>query len=43
MHWGNIWEGEGLPLAGSLIMITVDIVLYLLMGIYFDCIIPGKA
>ncbi|KAB7495793.1 ATP-binding cassette sub-family A member 6, partial [Armadillidium nasatum] len=42
LDWDNIWEGDGLPFAGSLIMISVDIVLYLLLALYFDNVVPSE-
>ena len=38
-----MWDAEGgLPFAGSLIMISVDIVLYLSLAFYLDNVVPGK-
>ncbi|XP_069935833.1 cholesterol transporter ABCA5 isoform X2 [Cherax quadricarinatus] len=42
LDFGNIWEGPGLPFAGSLIMISVDILLYLSLAYYLDNVIPSE-
>lgn len=42
LTYDSIWDGEGLPFAGSLIMITVDIFLYLFLAYYLDNVIPSE-
>ncbi|XP_076036080.1 cholesterol transporter ABCA5-like isoform X2 [Oratosquilla oratoria] len=42
LNWTSLWEGPGLPFAGSLIMISVDIILYFLLALYFDNVIPSE-
>lgn len=39
--YASMWDGPGLPFAGSLIMISVDIVLYLFLAFYLDNVIPS--
>ncbi|KAG0725814.1 ATP-binding cassette sub-family A member 5 [Chionoecetes opilio] len=36
LTFASVWEGPGLPFAGSLIMITIDIFLYLFLAYYLD-------
>merc|ERR1712142_769821 len=38
----NMWEGPGLPFAGSLIMISVDIIIYLALALYLDAVWPSE-
>ncbi|KAG7161468.1 ATP-binding cassette sub-family A member 5-like [Homarus americanus] len=40
LGFNNVWEGPGLPFAGSLIMLSVDILLYLFLAYYLDSVIP---
>ncbi|KAF2360723.1 hypothetical protein FHG87_008514 [Trinorchestia longiramus] len=42
LSYSTIWEGPGLPYAGSLIMISVDIVLYLILALYLDAVVPTE-
>ena len=41
LHWSNIFDDE-YPFATVLIMLAVDIVVYLLLGLYFDNVIPNE-
>lgn len=41
INYATIWDGPGLPFAGSLIMISVDILLYLFLAYYLDNVIPS--
>ncbi|XP_018027871.1 cholesterol transporter ABCA5, partial [Hyalella azteca] len=38
----TLWTGPGLPFAGSLIMISLDIVLYLVLALYLDAVVPTE-
>jgi ATP-binding cassette subfamily A (ABC1) protein 5 len=38
----NLWSGPGIPFGGSLIMMSLDIVLYGLLAYYLDSVIPSK-
>lgn len=38
----SLWDGPGLPFAGSLIMISVDILLYLFLAYYLDNVVPSE-
>lgn len=42
LNFDRLWEGEGLPFAGSLIMISVDILLYLSLAYYLDNVVPSE-
>ncbi|KDR16297.1 hypothetical protein L798_10238 [Zootermopsis nevadensis] len=42
VSFDNLWSGPGIPFGGSLIMISLDIVLYGLLAYYLDCVIPSK-
>lgn len=42
LSFDTIWYGPGLPFAGSLIMVSVDVCLYLLLALYFDAIVPTE-
>ncbi|CAL4074301.1 unnamed protein product, partial [Meganyctiphanes norvegica] len=42
LNMSNIWEGPGLPFAGSLIMISVDIIIYLALTLYLDAVVPSE-
>lgn len=39
----TIWHGPGLPFAGSLIMVTLDVLLYMLIAYYLDSVLPSKS
>ncbi|XP_071105754.1 cholesterol transporter ABCA5-like isoform X1 [Haliotis cracherodii] len=41
MTFANISEGE-FPLSGPIIMLVVDIILYAVIAVYFDHVIPGE-
>lgn len=41
VNFASLWDGPGLPFAGSLIMISVDILLYLFLAYYLDNVIPS--
>lgn len=41
MHFYNINVGQ-FPVSASLIMLSVDFVLYGLLAVYFDNVIPGN-
>ncbi|XP_045030700.1 ABC-type organic anion transporter ABCA8 [Daphnia magna] len=38
----SLWEGPGLPLAGSYIMLSFDIVFYFLLAYYLDNVLPSE-
>ena len=38
----TLWDGPGLPFAGSLIMLSVDIVLYIFLAYYLDNVLPSN-
>ena len=42
LSWHNLWEGPGMPFAGSLIMCFVDIFIYLFLAYYLDNVIPSE-
>lgn len=42
LTFDSIWDGKGLPFAGSLIMLTIDIFLYLFLAYYLDNVIPSE-
>jgi ATP-binding cassette subfamily A (ABC1) protein 5 len=42
VNFDNLWSGPGIPFGGSLIMMSLDIVLYGLLAYYLDCVIPSK-
>ncbi|CAD6242712.1 GSCOCT00009542001.2-RA-CDS [Cotesia congregata] len=42
VNFDNLWAGPGIPFGGSLIMITLDIVLYGLLAYYLDSVIPSE-
>ncbi len=42
-QWANLWNGPGLPLGGSIIMLVVDVVLYIALAVYLDSVLPSKA
>lgn len=41
VNFDNLWSGPGIPFGGSLIMMTLDIILYACLAYYFDCVIPS--
>lgn len=41
--YASLWDGPGLPFAGSLIMISVDILLYLFLAYYLDNVVPSMS
>lgn len=41
INFSSVWDGPGLPFAGSLIMISVDIIVYLFLAYYLDNVIPS--
>lgn len=47
MTWENLSFGAGqpdsLPMYAHLIMLAVDTVLYFLLAVYLDAVIPGKS
>nr|QST14978.1 ABCA5 protein [Diaphanosoma celebensis] len=38
----TLWDGPGLPMAGSFIMLAVDVVLYILLTYYLDSVLPSE-
>ncbi|PSN57079.1 ATP-binding cassette sub-family A member 5 [Blattella germanica] len=42
VSFDNLWSGPGIPFGGSLIMMSLDIVLYGLLAYYLDCVIPSE-
>ncbi|XP_006608402.1 ABC transporter A family member 1-like isoform X1 [Apis dorsata] len=42
VNFDNLWSGPGIPFGGSLIMMTLDIILYACLAYYFDCVIPSE-
>lgn len=41
VNFENLWSGPGIPFGGSLIMMTLDIILYACLAYYFDSVIPS--
>lgn len=41
VNFDNLWSGPGIPFGGSLIMMTLDIILYACLAYYFDSVIPS--
>lgn len=41
VNLSNLWAGPGMPFGGSLIMMTLDIVIYGFLAYYLDCVIPS--
>lgn len=37
----NLWSGPGIPFGGSLVMMSLDIVLYGFIAYYLDCVVPS--
>ncbi|KOX68527.1 ATP-binding cassette sub-family A member 5 [Melipona quadrifasciata] len=42
VNFDNLWSGPGIPFGGSLIMMTLDIILYACLAYYFDSVIPSE-
>ncbi|CAK9809913.1 Cholesterol transporter ABCA5 [Anthophora plagiata] len=42
VNFDNLWSGPGIPFGGSLIMMTLDIILYGCLAYYFDSVIPTE-
>ncbi|XP_076233119.1 cholesterol transporter ABCA5 [Calliopsis andreniformis] len=42
VNFENLWSGPGIPFGGSLIMMTLDIILYACLAYYFDSVIPSE-
>lgn len=42
VNFDNLWSGDGMPLGGSLIMMTLDIFLYGLLAYYLDSVVPSE-
>ncbi|KAG8236662.1 hypothetical protein J437_LFUL014510, partial [Ladona fulva] len=42
VNFDNLWDGPGIPFGGSLIMMSLDIVLYGFLAYYLDCVIPSE-
>lgn len=38
----NLWQGPGIPLGGSILMMAVDIVLYAALAFYLDAVVPSE-
>ena len=38
----SLWDGPGLPIAGSMIMLSVDVVVYILLAYYLDVVLPSE-
>lgn len=38
----NLWSGPGIPLGGSILMMAFDIVLYSLLALYLDAVVPSE-
>lgn len=38
----NLWNGPGIPLGGSILMMAIDIVLYAALAFYLDCVVPSE-
>ena len=38
----DAWDGPGLPFAGCLIMLALDTVLYMLLALYCDAVLPSE-
>ena len=41
LNFANVWSGT-YPVGITYVMLTVDILLYFLLTLYFDNVIPGK-
>ncbi|XP_017880849.1 ATP-binding cassette sub-family A member 5-like isoform X1 [Ceratina calcarata] len=42
VNFDNLWSGPGIPFGGSLIMMTLDILLYGFLAYYFDSVLPSE-
>lgn len=42
LSFDTIWDGPGLSFAGSLIMISVNILLYFFLAFYLDNVVPSE-
>jgi len=42
VNYETLWVGPGLPIAGSYIMLSIDIVLYMLLAFYLDNVLPSQ-
>ncbi|KAG7209072.1 hypothetical protein KM043_015226 [Ampulex compressa] len=42
VNFDNLWSGPGIPFGGSLVMMTLDIVLYACLAYYLDSVIPSE-
>lgn len=38
----NLWQGPGIPLGGSILMMAVDILLYAAIAFWLDSVVPGE-
>lgn len=38
----NLWSGPGIPLGGSILMMAFDIILYSLLALYLDAVVPSE-
>lgn len=38
----NLWQGPGIPLGGSILMMAADIVLYAALAFYLDAVVPSE-
>ena len=43
VNYETLWVGPGLPIAGSYIMLSIDIVLYMLLAFYLDNVLPSNS
>ncbi|KAK3894585.1 hypothetical protein Pcinc_001659 [Petrolisthes cinctipes] len=42
LNFDTVWNGPGLPFAGSLIMISIDLLLYFFLAFYLDNVVPSE-
>lgn len=38
----NLWSGPGIPLGGSILMMLFDTILYSLLALYLDAVVPSE-
>ncbi|XP_058795656.1 cholesterol transporter ABCA5-like isoform X2 [Phymastichus coffea] len=42
VNFDNLWSGPGMPFGGSLVMMSLDIILYGMLAYYLDSVIPSE-
>lgn len=40
--WSNLWQGPGISVGGSIVMMLVDLVLYAVLAFWLDSVVPGE-